>query len=1186
MKYHKLLAKQIQKLLTQECMENPNIGNFINAVNESYQSFDRDKELMNHAFSQSEEEYQALLKDLNKENSQKQKSISKLYASLKTLDNNLKTIDTEDLEELVEYFSAQIKKRKQVEDALNHQFEFQKLLMNIASEYISVPFDEINNTINTSLEELAEFVKADRAYIFLYDFASGTCSNTHEYCGPEILPQIDILQNVPIEAIPEWVEANVAGKSINIPDVAEIEEGNLKDILSSQDIKSLLVVPMMQKGEECIGFVGFDSVKQKHTYNSSEEELLFLFASVLGNAQERVAMERDLTRTVELLKTLLANLQHGILVEDENRKILFTNDLFCKMFKIPITPDQMEGIDCTTSAETSKNLFEDEEAFPLRISKILEDKKVITNELLKTKDGRFLERDYIPIFINDHYRGHLWKYNDITKRVLTQQLLQQSEERNRLIMNSAINAIINIDSTGRITFWNKSAETIFGWAKDEVLGRFLTETIIPKQHRKAHRDGVERYMLSGEKRALNKQMELTALRKNGEEVPVEISIIPIEQDGGIFFCSFIQDISVRKKSEENLRLQEEKYRNIIANMNLGLIEVDSNEKILYANQSFCDVSGFRLDEIIGKTPVDLFVRHEENVSLVNEQIALRREGISSQFLLPIRNKRGELRWWVVSGAPNYDDHGNLIGSIGIHLDITEQKRLEGEYKKEKEKALEASKAKEAFLANMSHEIRTPLNAIIGFLRELSKQKLTTMQRQFVENSSNASLHLLSIINNILDISKIEAGEMPLEDREFSLRETVGNVVNILKSKVEQKKIKLQSVCDPDVAPVFSGDAMKIEQILFNLIGNSLKFTTKGKIVVECQLLEDRQASQKIKIMVSDTGMNKDFIDNIFKKFYQEDESIARKFGGTGLGMAITSELVKLMDGKINIRSEKNKGTVIEIIFDIKKGIKDKGTSEKEDLAALSVEGIRVLLVEDNELNRMVAQNTLQNFRCIVAEAENGEEAIKILKKQTFDVVLMDIQMPELDGIETTKILRQEHQLKIPIIALTANAFKTEIEKCKEAGMNDYVTKPFSEEALLEILNKYSPQNFHHLQQHQEDEAEKEVLLYDLTSIRKLSRGNEDFVKKMISIFVEQVEALLPDVNQLFLIHDYDEISRRIHKIKPSVESIGVFNILDEVKFLEFKSKEEEPNHKELTELFSEIEKVLSQVVEQLKSREL
>lgn len=913
--------------------------------------------------------------------------------------------------------------------------------------------------------------------------------------------------------------------------------------------------------------------------NEETDDLLYISKYLNQQVEKRKKIEKDLTTTVELLKTLLANLQSGILVEDENRKILFTNQLFCDMFFIPVTPDQMVGVDCTESAEQTKHLFVDSENFSPRISELLLHKRITTNELIETADGRFLERDYVPIFIKNIYKGHLWKYTDVTSRIKTQALLKQSEERNRLIMNSALNAIITINTKGEITFWNNRAEIIFGWQREEVLGKSLSDIIIPNIHKEGHKMGMKKFMETGEGPVLNKQLELPALHKNGKEFPVEISIIPIQQNNETIFCSFIQDISERKTAENNLRFQEEKYRNIIANMNLGLIEVDNNEIAKYVNQSFLEISGYDESELIGKKPSSMFFTWDDK-DFISSKIEDRKKGISEIYQVPVKNKRGELRWWAISAAPNYDDKGNQIGSIGIHLDITSQKKLELELEKEKIKAEKASKAKEDFLANMSHEIRTPLNAIIGFLRELNKQQLTELQKIYIENSTIASKHLLAIINNILDISKIEAKEMVLDEEDFSLKKSIKNVVTVLQPKATKNGIQIITNWDKRIAKALRGDSLRIEQILFNLIGNSIKFTSKGEITISLKLIHENPKNQQICINIKDTGigMDAEFVENIFKKFSQEDKKTTRKFGGTGLGMAITKELINLMNGSIQIESQKNIGTSIDIILNFPKGEEDYEENNILNNESINIEGIKILLAEDNELNRMVAQNSLQYYKCQVIEAENGLEAIEALKKENFDIVLMDIQMPELDGIEATSIIRNELKLKTPIIALTANAFRSEIEKCYAAGINDYVTKPFDENLLIETIHK-------NLNKNTLPKRSKEEVLYDLNSLYNLSRGNNDFVIKMIEIFIKQTEETLIKVEDAIKSNELTEISKLIHKIKPSVEGMGIISLMDNIKKLETMDKSE-TNKQEIIQLFEIIKEGLQLSIDQLKQKEL
>lgn len=1047
--FHKLLRRQIDKYLTEDCKNHPQFKGFINAVNESYKSFERDKDLMDHVFKQSEEEYNEINESLKNENILKQKSISNLYEVIKMLDSSVENQGSEDLTELSSYVSEQLKKRIFLQEQLNKQLEFQNLLMDISSEYINIPIEKVSQSVNKSLKEMSEFVHADRAYIFRYDFAEKTCSNVYEYCNEGITPQIDNLQDIPLEMMGDWVEINKKGGSIYYPDVDELPESEIKEILQAQDIKSLFVIPAMMQNE-CLGFVGFDFVKDYHNLSDTEKNLLTIFTQVLVNVRERLVLERNLSRTVEMLKKLLANLQSGILMEDEKRQIIFTNDLFCNMFNIPVSADDMIGLDCTNSAEESKTLFKNEEYFVQRINKILEEKKIVTNELLEMQNGRFLERDYIPIFINDRYQGHLWKYNDISER---------------------------------------------------------------------------------------------------------------------------------KRAEDHLRRQEEKYRNIIANMNLGLIEVDNNQMIQYANQSFCDVSGFEADELIGKNPSQLFLYGENNMKFLEEQIELRKKGVSSVYQLPVKNKRGEIRWWAISGAPNYDDQGNLLGSVGIHLDITDQKKLEEELKLQRAKALEASKAKEVFLANMSHEIRTPLNAIIGFLRELKRAGVSGSQQEFLDYSYNASQHLLSIINNILDISKIESGEMLLENKNFSLKESIENVITILKPKAREKGLMLTTSFSDKLYPVFKGDPSKIEQVLYNILGNALKFTNQGKIAVDCKVLQDLPHQQTFSIVITDTGigMSEEYVRSIFKKFNQEDSSISRKYGGTGLGMSITKELIHLMKGEIDVKSEKNVGTSITIQLVLHKGSEKLNRDISAEKQHIVLDGIRVLLVEDNELNQLVAENSLKHYNCLVTKADNGKIAVELLEKEQFDIILMDIQMPEMDGIEATQILRENMGVKTPIIALTANAFKSEIDKCISIGMDDYITKPFAEESLINIIEKHIGR-----QKNQSDAVKVRAMPYDLTGIQKLGQGDEAFIKKIITLFITQTQEMIPMIDLAFNNQNFTEIARLVHKLRPSVEAVGIASISEEMRELEVSAKEQSMESSKMYSLFEKIKNILIEAIEQMK----
>ncbi|MBL7911959.1 MAG: PAS domain S-box protein [Bacteroidia bacterium] len=994
--------------------------------------------------------------------------------------------------------------------------------------------------------------------------------------------------------------------------------------------------------------------------------------------------ETELNTTLQLLTTLLSNIHSGILAEDENRKVIFTNQMFCDIFSIPLKPGQLIGMDCSNAAEQTKELFKKPVSYVSEINKLLHFKKPAVGQLLEMEDDRFFERNFMPIYINEEFKGCLWKYTDVTEKIATERELKKSEENYRNMIEHASDIIYKTDHMGLFIFANPVAERITGYKIDELYKMNFSDLIKKEYKLKA----IKFYLNQIRKKISSTYFEFPIITKKGKEVwigqSVQFSMLNVNsdefelialaiditkqkkseselkesnqkltllqnlidnssdsiqvatEDGELFYYNkeakkrlglsdenlskfsvidieesfknledwkahiaelkeknvltiegnnvnqsdgkmfpveitarFVKindigyvianarDITARKQIEKLLKKQEEKYRNIIANMNLGLIEVNLKEEILYVNQSFCNMSGYSAADLIGKNAKGLFAR-EENSNLIESKLKLRAKSISDMYQLLVKDKNGRPRWWSISGAPNYDDSGELIGSIGIHLDITDQKLLEKDLEAALLKAELGSKAKEAFLANMSHEIRTPLNAIIGMIRELSKEELSVTQKICVENSSIASKHLLSVINNVLDISKIEAGELTLESEHFMVDQSINNIMSIMSSRAEEKGIYLKSEFSPQIHKTLVGDPLRLEQILLNLVGNAVKFTNKGGITIKCEPLKETALEQTIRIEVSDTGVGMDehYLKNIFKKFSQEDRSVSRKYGGTGLGLAITFELMQLMNGSIDVKSEKKVGTTFSLNITLKKGEAVQVKSSFKSNEKVDLDGLKILLVEDNEINRLVAQNTFKYYNCVVEEAVNGLDALEKLKQTTYDIILMDIQMPEMDGLQATQKIRHELNIKTPILALTANAFKSEIEKCKHAGMNDYITKPFEEIELIKLISKYTKKKT----------SDKEITeiavakengknLYDLGPLKEMSRGNSEFMNKMITLFIEQANISLNEINAAHGIKDYDTVCKVAHRLKSSIDSMGITSLKKEIRELEKLSKE-------------------------------
>jgi len=378
---------------------------------------------------------------------------------------------------------------------------------------------------------------------------------------------------------------------------------------------------------------------------------------------------------------------------------------------------------------------------------------------------------------------------------------------------------------------------------------------------------------------------------------------------------------------------------------------------------------------------------------------------------------------------------------------------------EKEQARASAQFKQQFLANMSHEIRTPMNSVIGLANLLLRSPLEGSQKKYVRMIQSASEQLMSIINDILDISKIEAGKMSLESVPFNLREVISNVNNILVMKAEEKGLKIRIEIEDSIPQYIKGDPSRLAQVLINLVGNSIKFTSQGYIAVKVSLKQRLENVDLILFEVTDTGIgiSKEKAENIFESFTQADSDTSRKYGGTGLGLTISRQLVELQGGNIGLESEPGVGTrfYFEIPYLQTDNPADNSESDPE-IFINDLEDLRILLAEDNEFNRIVAEDTIRDYlkNVKIDHCSNGREAVEAVEKNDYDVVLMDIQMPEMDGYEAMQKIRSlGNKGKVPVIAMTANATPEEITKCFESGANEYVSKPFLPGTFFKALKK-------------------------------------------------------------------------------------------------------------------------------------
>jgi signal transduction histidine kinase/DNA-binding NarL/FixJ family response regulator len=494
-----------------------------------------------------------------------------------------------------------------------------------------------------------------------------------------------------------------------------------------------------------------------------------------------------------------------------------------------------------------------------------------------------------------------------------------------------------------------------------------------------------------------------------------------------------------------------------------------------------------------------------------------------------------------------DNQRNALSIIAKHviaqLELgTKNAQLDAQ-KKIAEKAV---LARDSFVANMSHEIRTPLNAVIGFTDLLAQTDLDDVQREYIESVQIAGENLLLIVNDILDLSKIESGNLAIDSEPFNLKKTLKHVYDLLKVK-RQKEVEFNLFLDAEMPDVVVGDQGRLNQILVNLIGNSLKFTNEGEVTVSVKKIEETEDNYTLKFSVKDTGIGiqKNKLTTIFERFTQGEESTTRTYGGTGLGLNIVKQLIELQNGEIKVKSELNRGSEFIFILSYKKAQVIEAPVKlmsKNDLGHL-----KILLCEDNVLNQKLAKSVINNFGFDLDIAHNGEEGIELLSQNEYDLVLMDLQMPLKDGYQTTEYIRNEMNSSIPIIAMTAHSLVGEQERCYKVGMNAYVPKPFKQSVLLKAIKTVmNPDN---------DISHKRVL--NLSFLDEMSCGDPDFRKEMINLFIEKIPAQTAQLEEAFHNTDHDTVKKLAHNMKSSLDIFMLEDLSNCVSIIEEEAKANE-----------------------------
>jgi len=521
-------------------------------------------------------------------------------------------------------------------------------------------------------------------------------------------------------------------------------------------------------------------------------------------------------------------------------------------------------------------------------------------------------------------------------------------------------------------------------------------------------------------------------------------------------------------SDVEIQKSLSKYSNSLIEASLDpLFTVSPAGKLMDMNEAIVRITGLQREALIGS---DFFAYFTDPVRARDVYMDVFSQGSVVNSPLTLRHVSGKLTDVFFNGAVYKDSKGNVTGIVIVARDVTEEKRIatellnakiaaelatgiaeiaQGKAEKATKIAEDAVKAKQQFLSNMSHEIRTPMNAIIGFTKVLLRTDLSDRQKEYLQAIKMSGDSLIVLINDILDLAKVDAGQMTFEKAPFKMQESVAAMLHLFETKIQEKNLILVKEYDPQIPKVLLGDSVRLHQVILNLVSNAIKFTSEGQITFSVKVIRQTEKDVTLEFLVKDTGIGipADKIDSIFENFQQASSDTTRLYGGTGLGLAIVKQLVEPQGGTVKVESEVGKGSTFSFTLNFEKT--DKKVQEDNELMDIdkSVKNVQVLVVEDISLNKLLMKVLLGDFGFDFDIVSNGREAIEKLRYKKYDLILMDLQMPVMNGFDAATYIRTELKLSTPIMALTADVTTADLEKCNAAGMNDYVSKPIDEKIL-------------------------------------------------------------------------------------------------------------------------------------------
>ena len=631
-----------------------------------------------------------------------------------------------------------------------------------------------------------------------------------------------------------------------------------------------------------------------------------------------------------------------------------------------------------------------------------------------------------------------------------------------------------------------------------------------------------------------------------------------------------------------------------------LFTINPNGKITDLNNASAKITGMSRENLIDTDFFEHFTEPYKARKIYKEVFA---NGFVKDYPLTIRDhKNTEV---LFNGSVFKDEADHVVGVVLVARDITEQKRVENELIEAKvfaelateiaeetqkraefakHTAEDAVKSKQQFLSNMSHEIRTPMNAIIGFTKVVLKTELTIKQREYLTAIKTSGDALIVLINDILDLAKVDANKMIFEEIPFKMASSINAMLHLFESKIQEKNLKLIVEYDKKIPVVLVGDSVRLHQIILNLVSNAVKFTSTGKITVKVKMVTEDTEKVGIKFSISDTGIgvSKDKIKNIFDNFQQATSDTSRLYGGTGLGLSIVKQLVEKQGGKIEVDSELDVGSLFSFQLVFRKTKEQEINRHLSKVQEEEIVGIKVLVVEDMELNQLLMKTLMDDFKFECDIVSNGKLAVQCLSEKSYDIILMDLQMPEMNGFEATKHIRNILKRTVPIMALTADITTVDLEKCKAVGMNDYIAKPIDEKLLYAKIIDLVKRTELSDEILKTEELIVQARCINLSYLLERTKANPQLMSEMIKLYLEQTPPLIEAMKLGFQTNDWKLLKAAVHKMIPSFAIMGMDNNFEEMakKIQEYATQQEVSG--QVSDMVAQLENACLQACKELE----